>query len=80
MLPFPDRTSALILEETCLDEHGKPTAFGRAMVRQLFEHDPNAVIRNCAAIERLLSTLTDVDLVGPVVLERAALMARRHRR
>ena len=74
MLPVPDRTSALILEETCLDEHGKPTAFGQAMVRQLFEHDPNAVIRNCAGIERLLSTLTDVDLVGPVVLERAALM------
>ncbi|HEY0342235.1 MAG TPA: hypothetical protein VGC34_15635, partial [Steroidobacteraceae bacterium] len=67
----PGRTGALILEETGLDEQGKPTAFGQTLVRHLFDYDPNAVIRNCAGIERLFSTPADVDLVGPVVLEQA---------
>jgi hypothetical protein len=72
--PIPDLGGDLILEETCLDEQGRPTPYARAVVGQLFERDPTAVIRNCAGVERLFSTPTDVDLVGPVVLERAAAM------
>jgi hypothetical protein len=72
--PVPSLIGDLILEEKCLDEQGKPTAFGPAIVRELFEHDPNAVIRNCASIQRLFSTPTEVDLVGPVILEQAAAM------
>ena len=73
--PVPDLSGDLILEETCLDEQGRPSAFGQAVTRQLFEHDPDAVIRNCVASNRLFSTSTEVDLVGPVVLQQAA-MAR----
>ncbi len=70
--PIPDLCGDLILEETCLDEQGRPNAFAQAVVAQLLERDPTAVIRNCAGVERLLSTPTDVDLVGPVLLDRAA--------
>jgi hypothetical protein len=70
--PIPDLCGDLILEETCLDDQGRPNAFARAVVAQLLERDPTAVIRNCAGVERLLSTPTDVDLVGPVLLDRAA--------
>jgi hypothetical protein len=72
--PMPDLGGDLILEETCLDEQGRPTAFALAVIGQLFGRDPTAVIRNCAGVERLFSTPTDVDLVGPVVLDRAAAM------
>jgi hypothetical protein len=77
--PTPELCGALILEETCLDEQGRPTAFAQAMIGQLFERDPAAVIRNCAGVERLLSTPTEVDLVGPVVLDRAATMRAQSR-
>jgi hypothetical protein len=72
--PLPDLGGDLILEETCLDEQGRPTAFSREVIGQLLERDPTAVIRNCAGVERLLSTPSDVDLVGPVLLDRAATM------
>lgn len=70
----PDLLGDLILEETCLDEQGKPTAFGQTFARELFEHDPGAVIRNCAGIQRLFATPTEADLVGPWVLDQAAKM------
>jgi hypothetical protein len=71
MRPIPDLLGDLILEETCLDEHGKPTAFGHALIRQLFTQDPAAVIRNCSDIGCLFSTPTDVDLLTRLVLARA---------
>jgi hypothetical protein len=70
----PDLSGALILDETCIDGQGRPTAFGKAIIRQLFAHDPDALIRNCAGIARLFATPADVDLVSPVVLEQAAMM------
>jgi hypothetical protein len=77
--PMPDLGGDLILEETCLDEQGRPTAFALAIIGQLFERDPTAVIRNCAGIERLFSIPADVDLVGPVVLDRAAALGPQSR-
>jgi hypothetical protein len=69
--PVADRVGDLILEETCLDEHGRLTPFGQALIQQLFEQNPAAVVRNCSDIGRLLATTPSVDVLSPLVLARA---------
>jgi DNA polymerase III delta prime subunit len=69
--PVPDILGDLILEETCLDEHGRLTPFGQTLMSQLFEHSPAQVMRNCANISRLFSTAKSVDVLSPLVLTRA---------
>jgi hypothetical protein len=69
--PVPDLVGDLILEETCLNEQGRPTALGKALVRTLFDvyHEP--ITRNCGDVARLFSTSTRIDLLSELVLERA---------
>jgi hypothetical protein len=69
--PVPELVGDLILEETCLNEQGRPTPLGHSLMRALFDayHDP--ITRNCADIDRLFSTSTRVDVLSELVLERA---------
>lgn len=63
----------LILEEACLDEQGRPTSFGRALVRALLEqrrYDP--VISNCGDVGRLFSSPERVNFLSELLLEMAA--------
>jgi hypothetical protein len=69
--PVPDLVGDLILEETCLNEQGRPTALGKALVRTLFDAYHEPITRNCGGINRLFSTSTRVDLLSELVLERA---------
>jgi len=70
--PVPDLVGDLILEETCLNEQGRPTALGKGLVRTLFDTYHEPITRNCGDIARLFSTNTRVDLLSELVLERAA--------
>ncbi len=70
--PVPDLVGDLILEETGLNEQGRPTPFGQSLIRALFAqglYEP--VIRNCGDIARLFSTPVRVDFLSELVLERA---------
>jgi hypothetical protein len=70
--PVPDLVGDVILEETCLDEQGRPTPFGHSLIRTLFEQGQyEPVIRNCGEIARLFSTPARVDFLTELVLERA---------
>ena len=69
--PVPDLVGDLILEETCLNEQGRPTALGKALVRTLFDVYHGPITRNCGDVARLFSTSTRVDLLSELVLERA---------
>jgi hypothetical protein len=69
--PVPDLVGDVILEETCLNEQGRPTALGKALVRTLFDAYHESITRNCGDIARLFSTSTPVDLLSELVLERA---------
>jgi DNA polymerase III delta prime subunit len=69
--PVPDLVGDLILEETCLNEQGRPTPLGQALMRTLFDGYHESITRNCADIARLFSTSTRVDLLSELALERA---------
>jgi hypothetical protein len=70
--PIPDLIGDLILEETCLDEEGRPTPFGQSLIRDLLEQRRyEAVIANCSELARLLSRPESVDFLGELLLERA---------
>lgn len=69
--PVPDLVGDLILEDTCLDEQGRPTALSQALIRGLFEPHHGAIIRNCVDIERLFAAGPHADLLSDLVLERA---------
>jgi hypothetical protein len=69
--PVPDLLGDLILEETCLNEQGRPTALGQSLMRTLFDGYHDSITRNCADIARLFSTSTRVDLLSELALERA---------
>jgi hypothetical protein len=72
MRPIPDLLGDLILEETCLDDQGQPTPFGRSLIRALLEQRQHeAVICNCGEIARLFSSPQPVDFLSELVLERA---------
>ena len=78
--PLPDLVGDLILEETCLDEQGKPTSFGKSLIRALLEeghHEP--AIRNCGDVARLLAAPQRVDFLSERVLERAGELSPPHR-
>lgn len=62
----------LILEETCLDEQGRPTSFGKLLIRTLLEqrcYEP--VIANCGNVGRLFCGPERVDFLSELLLERA---------
>lgn len=70
--PIPDLLGDIILEETCLDDQGQPTPFGRALIRALLEqrhYEP--VIANCGELARLLSSPERTDFLSELLLERA---------
>ncbi|HVS77035.1 MAG TPA: hypothetical protein VHE11_08880 [Steroidobacteraceae bacterium] len=70
--PVPDLVGDLILEETCLDEQGTPTPFGRSLIGALLEQRHyERVICNCGDVARLFSRPERVDFLGEMVLERA---------
>ena len=69
--PVPDLLGELILEETCLNEQGRPTAFAQSLMRTLFDPYPDQVSRNCVDVGRLFATTPRVDLLSELVLERA---------
>src|SRR5215469_5570117 len=70
--PLPDLVGDLILEETCLDELGKPTPFGQALLRSLLQpRHYQPVISNCSDVARLLSKPERLDFLSELVLERA---------
>ena len=69
--PVPDLVGDLILEETCLNDQGRPTALGQALMRTLFDGYHEQITRNCADIARLFSTTTRVDLLSDLVMQRA---------
>jgi hypothetical protein len=69
--PVPDLVGDLILEETCLNDQGRPTALGQALMRTLFDAYHEQITRNCADIARLFSTTTRVDLLSDLVMQRA---------
>lgn len=72
MRPVPDLVGDLILEETCLDEQGGPSPFGRSLMRALFEQSQyEPVIRNCGDIARLFAAPARVEFMTELVLERA---------
>jgi len=71
--PVPDLVGDLIIEETCLNEQGRPTPFGQTLIRSLFEQQRyEPVIRNCGDVARLFSTPARVDFLSELVLERAS--------
>src|SRR3569833_3491640 len=72
--PVPDLVGDLILEETCLNEQGRPTALGKGLVRTLFDTYHEPITRNCGDIARLFSTNTRVDLLSELVLERTVVL------
>ena len=62
----------LILEETGLDDQGRPTAFGKALIRALLEQRRyEQVISNCGDVGRLFSSQERVDFLSELLLERA---------
>lgn len=69
--PVPSLVGDLILEETCLNEQGRPTPLGQSLMRALFDTYHESITRNCADIARLFSTSTRVDLLSELALERA---------
>jgi len=69
--PVPDLVGDLILEETCLNDQGRPTALGQTLMRTLFDGYHEQITRNCADIARLFSTTTRVDLLSDLVMQRA---------
>jgi hypothetical protein len=69
--PVPDLVGDLILEETCLNDQGRPTPLGQALMRTLFDGYHEQITRNCADIARLFSTTTRVDLLSDLVMQRA---------
>lgn len=69
--PVPQLLGDLILEETCLNEQGRPTAFGQSLMRTLFDPYPDQVSRNCVDVGRLFAATPRFDLLSEVVLERA---------
>lgn len=81
MRPLPDLVGDLILEETCLDEEGRPTPFGRSLIRSLLaeQRHGEAVISNCGEVARLLSKPEPVDFLGELLLERAGGLSPQHR-
>jgi hypothetical protein len=80
MQPVPDLMGDLILEEACLDEQGRASAFGQSLIHALFEqrrYEP--VIRNCGDVTRLLSAAPRVEVMSELVLERARGLAPQSR-
>lgn len=73
--PVPDLVGDLVLEETCLNEQGRPTPLGQSLMRTLFAGYHESITRNCAEIGRLFSTTTRVDLLSELVLERASALS-----
>lgn len=71
MRPTPDLRGDLILEQACLDAHGKPTPFSTELLQLLLEAEPVATAGNCANIGQLFGTTQDVDIVSSFALERA---------
>ena len=69
--PLPELLGDLILEETCLNEQGRPTAFGQSLIRTLFDPYPDQVSHNCVDVGRLFAATPRFDLLSDVVLERA---------
>ena len=70
--PVPDLLGDLIVGETCLDEQGWLTPFGRELMRGLLEQRHyERVISNCDDIARLFSTPARVDVLSELMLERA---------
>lgn len=70
--PYPDLVGDLILDETCLDEQGWLTPFGRELMRGLLEQSLyDQVISNCDDIARPFSTATRVDFLSELLLERS---------
>jgi hypothetical protein len=70
--PLPDLVGDLILEETCLDEQGRPTSFGQSLIRALLEqghYEP--LIRNCGDVARLFCVPERMDFLGDLLWERA---------
>ena len=71
MRPLP-ALGDLILEETCCDERGRPTSFGKTLIRTLLgqrRYEP--VISNCGDVGRLFSSAGCVDFLSELLLERA---------
>lgn len=78
--PIPDLLGDLILEETCLDEQGQPTAFGRSLMSTLLEQRHyERVVSNCGDVARLLSGRERVDFLSELVLERAGALSPQSR-
>jgi DNA polymerase III delta prime subunit len=80
MRPLPDLVGDLILEETCLDEEGRPTPFGQSLLRSLLEqrhYEP--VIFHCSEVARLFSKPEPMDFLGERVLELAHALSPQHR-
>ncbi len=74
--PVPSLVGDLILEESCLDEQGGLTPFGRSLIGTLLEqgrYEP--VMRNCSDIARLFSTRVSVGFLAELLLERASALA-----
>jgi len=74
--PTPDVLGDLILEEACLDIQGKPTTFSSDLLARVFELDATTAMTNCAEIGQLFATVTDVDLLSKLVLDRARTVLR----
>ena len=71
----------LVLEEICLDEQGRPTSFGKSLLRALLEqHRYEPVIGNCGDLGRLFSSPEHVDFLSELVLERANELSPENRR
>ncbi len=70
--PAPDLLGDLILEESCLDEQGRPTPFGQALIRALLDQGHyEAVITHCGDVARLFSSAERVDFLSALMWERA---------
>ena len=79
MRPLP-ALGDLVLEETCLDEQGMPTAFGKSLIRALLEQRRyESVITNCGDVARLFCSPERVDFLSELVLERASELSPENR-
>lgn len=69
--PLPQLVGGLILEETCLDEQGRPTSFGKSLIRALLEQRRyESLTGNFCGDARLFSGPDRVDLLSELLLER----------
>jgi DNA polymerase III delta prime subunit len=74
--PHPGLVGDLILEETCLDEEGRPTPYCQSLLRDLLEqrrYEP--ALSNCSDIARLFAKAERLDFLSEMLSDRVSALS-----